>query len=197
VAIQHLERATSERIALPRVVVNSLDRQFEALSRIGNRGHQVLGADRYTGKIGRKRRAGRSCSRGKARDLRRLRPPARVHDVWLDHIEGAHGDDALPYRRVPILFAADHIDVKSVSHRAHGLKVPLGNRLFVVAEVLLRKSCEGFISGIQRDSWRLCADPHPPPPAYNTRTWPSYNEALKRPGSLTMHWPVGDCLQSP
>ena len=34
-------------------------------------------------------------------------------------------------------------------------------------------------------------------PAYKTRNWPANNEALKRRGSLTIRWPVGDCLQSP
>ena len=33
--------------------------------------------------------------------------------------------------------------------------------------------------------------------AYKTSNWPAYNEALKRRGSLTIRWPVGDCLQSP
>ncbi|MFN4155224.1 MAG: hypothetical protein ACK4HF_11300 [Paracoccaceae bacterium] len=37
----------------------------------------------------------------------------------------------------------------------------------------------------------------PTPPAYKTRNWPAYTEALKRRGALTIHWPVGDCLQSP
>ena len=36
-----------------------------------------------------------------------------------------------------------------------------------------------------------------PPPAYKTGNWPAYNEARKQRGSLTIHWPVGDCLQSP
>jgi len=34
-------------------------------------------------------------------------------------------------------------------------------------------------------------------PTYKTRNWPAYNDALKRRGSLTIHWPVGDCVQSP
>ena len=37
----------------------------------------------------------------------------------------------------------------------------------------------------------------PIPPSYKTKNWPAYNEALKQLGSLTIHWPVGDCLQSP
>ena len=30
-----------------------------------------------------------------------------------------------------------------------------------------------------------------------TQNWPAYDKALKRRGSLTIHWPAGDCLQSP
>ena len=37
----------------------------------------------------------------------------------------------------------------------------------------------------------------PTPPAYKTRNWPVYNEALKRRGSLTIHWSADDCFQSP
>ena len=37
----------------------------------------------------------------------------------------------------------------------------------------------------------------PNTPTYKTLIWPAYNKALKRRGSLTIHWPVGDCLQSP
>jgi hypothetical protein len=37
----------------------------------------------------------------------------------------------------------------------------------------------------------------PDTPAYKTLNWPAYNKARKRRGSLTIHWPVGDCLQSP
>jgi hypothetical protein len=33
--------------------------------------------------------------------------------------------------------------------------------------------------------------------SYKTLNWPEYNKALKRRGALTIHWPVGDCLQSP
>ncbi|TDE34519.1 hypothetical protein E1B25_19515 [Antarcticimicrobium sediminis] len=28
-------------------------------------------------------------------------------------------------------------------------------------------------------------------PSYKTTNWTAYNEALKRRGSLTIHWPVG------
>jgi hypothetical protein len=31
----------------------------------------------------------------------------------------------------------------------------------------------------------------PTRPAYKTRNLPAYNEALKRRGSLTIHWPAG------
>ena len=34
-------------------------------------------------------------------------------------------------------------------------------------------------------------------PACKTGNWPAHNEALKRRGALTIHWPAGDCLQSP
>ena len=37
----------------------------------------------------------------------------------------------------------------------------------------------------------------PTPATYKTRNWPAYNQALKRRGSLTFHWPAGDCVQSP
>lgn len=37
----------------------------------------------------------------------------------------------------------------------------------------------------------------PTAPTYRTRNWPTYNEALKRRGSLTIRWAIGDCMQSP
>jgi len=33
-------------------------------------------------------------------------------------------------------------------------------------------------------------------PADQIKNWPAYDAALKRRGSLTIHWTVGDCLQS-
>ncbi len=37
----------------------------------------------------------------------------------------------------------------------------------------------------------------PTPPTCKAGTWPAYNEALKRRGALTIHWPAGDRLQWP
>ena len=45
--------------------------------------------------------------------------------------------------------------------------------------------------------WSLAFMSRPIPLSYKTKNWPTYNEALKQRGSLTIHWPVGDCMQSP
>lgn len=37
----------------------------------------------------------------------------------------------------------------------------------------------------------------PTAPIYKSANWTACNEALKRCGSLTIHWPIGDCMQSP
>ena len=46
-------------------------------------------------------------------------------------------------------------------------------------------------------AWSLDGMRRPTPPACKTRNWPDCNAALKRRGSLSIRWPVGDCLQSP
>jgi hypothetical protein len=62
----------------------------------------------------------------------------------------------------------------------------------------LRLSCTNPVRDSSRESSVVAGlDEQTYTPAYKTRNWPAYNEALKRRGSLTIHWPLCDCLQSP
>ncbi len=95
----------------------------------GKQGHQ--------GQIGTMGRAGQASLRPHGGNFQNAFHPAHIHDIWLDDIDGAHIDHALPMVQVPILFPACHIQGQGLCHLCGLFHFPIRAGFFKMADAIV------------------------------------------------------------